>query len=1786
MPERDQLLNEIDAVLAPSARLALIRPERKTPAARAQVSRDPLLAEMDEALGPAVQPSMRPASPRAGLFDRARDVAVSTLRGFARIPQAAIGLADIPTMGRAGKVIEETTGYAPGKDIELMGRFYSPAQQQAFERVERAEGVIGKAAAALSNPSTIAHAVLESAPLMLAGGGVARGVLAAAPKVAPLVAGALGEGAVGAGVAAEDIRTSTPEGTLTPAQSALALGSGVGTAGLGVLGGRIAQRLGIVDVETMLAGAASSPQARHNLVRAIYGAASEGFLEELPQSVQEQVLQNVALGRPLTADVDHAAVMGTLAGAATGGPVQAVAAGQRPRSAEAAPRPSPTQAARDPLLAEIDSVLTERPEMAPPPAPAVAPVSPAGRTFGLPQEMAGPVSPQAPAPLGAAPAPAAAALTADQVARNVQMRAEQEAEAAARPLRTDLTAMQQAREMERRLREGVSPTGQERRTGVDRRVTAGVSPTGVERRQYEYGSTQVNLPPAIGAQVQQLAAAIPDSELAARGREEEAHITVKYGIKGNQADQLRALLANEPPITVTLGKTSIFSAKKSGTDDVVKIDVDSADLHRINEKIAEALPTAETFPDYKPHVTLAYVRPGKGQQYAGNAALEGQTVTLDRLVFSAKDGTRTEIPLTGKPKLERLKEPPQEQAQAALPAPVRVMLRGPLGYTTAQIDALDAEEAIRLARGNISAKQREVSSALETRVEPEGRVGQYPGVAVERSPTAPGRGDRPLAGPPPPVTEAPAYVREGGEGVLAQEQTYAADNQIPDYLDRQPSDLVSRVQAVPLRLLEPSETTVSERSIEEMVAAMQAGDQLPAIVAEFSGETEAGEDTLTVIDGHHRLAAAQRFGYTTVPVRVRVSADDWAQVKAAGGLAIRGAVAEVGVAATPKAVKFGEAALETLNRVEQAARDRINERGTFKGTSLKAGLPVDDITDLVIIGAAKIAKGTVQFAQWSQAMIAEFGERIRPELQRVYQQAVTRASTVAEVDPDEYFNFRRVNVSEAEKDALRAEVIETTLRTGRLPKEKTTFAEIREDARNLHPDMLKHLAPFQEAQAPFRAVRMATRQRINALNRELVEARKHVAGLPEEEQLVKEAALQKKEADLRGLLDTWMRIRSEDGRNLAMHRMMADSTWETGRGFDHAYWLVRAKRSLGLPAGVDLPLNVHQKLNEILAKGDDAAKTGQSAVAVQQELAAFMQSLDKTGWLEAVALIRKAGLLTGIKTQLRNIGGSATFQVLEEVSRLPAVVVDLAISLGTGQRTVQGISPAAMARSSYQAATKGLKDAAEVLKTGSTADELMKVGARREMNTGIRWLDTYVNTVFRVMGAEDRVFKSYAFRRSLEEQAALQAINTGTSGIEILAHPDELMVAQAIADAEFATFNNPNVLGKAVRTTQATLQRQGPAGQWTAFAIDIAVPFANTPANIVSRMIDYTPIGGGIRASHAASQALVNRAMTPAQQRAFAQAIGRGMTGSALLWLGWSLAAAGLATGIGGDDRADAAVQQAAGRLPGAVRWGGRWHQVAPFSPLGNIVTIGASLHRAATRPLREEAARVGKVVGIASRVVLEQPMLQGLSDLVSALENPESRGEQVLTSTIGSFVPTFLNDAAALFDPYRRDVRPEGLRESLWMGAQSRLPGLRNLLPERRDIFGETARQELRPIWDPTIAPVARELHDDTLRALIAHDVGIGWPSRKPKESAEDYRRRTELVGRAIGRQVGIVVQAPWYRTASHETQTEALERAVDIARRQVAPIYPVTPERLAAYKGTLPPPQDTRSPVATSAR
>ncbi len=326
------------------------------------------MSAADEIFARASMPAQKQEQPKATnpLLRFVQDAAVSGVSGSIGALEFPVGVADLLTMGRAGKALE-SIGFRPKEGREIVEGWYTPEQQAANKKVQEADGFFGVAGEAISNPSVILQEGVKALPSMIGGQLIGRGLLRMAPKMSGATAAGAGEGVVIAGQQAEQIRQQTEDGLLTAKQSGLAGAAGVLGAVAGAYGNKLAGEMGLVDPDQAFmrmgqkSGAAraaieppSNSPPKGIVGRTIGGALAEGVAEEAPQSAIEQAAQNLALDRPVEEGVGGAVALGMLTGAAMGGGVAALSPGDQLREMKL-PEVGPTTRA---LNAGVESAAT------------------------------------------------------------------------------------------------------------------------------------------------------------------------------------------------------------------------------------------------------------------------------------------------------------------------------------------------------------------------------------------------------------------------------------------------------------------------------------------------------------------------------------------------------------------------------------------------------------------------------------------------------------------------------------------------------------------------------------------------------------------------------------------------------------------------------------------------------------------------------------------------------------------------------------------------------------------------------------------------------------------------------------------------------------------------------------------------------------------------------------------------------------------------------------------------------------------------------------------------------------------------------------------------------------------------------------------------------------------------------------------------------------------------------------------------------------------------------------
>jgi 2'-5' RNA ligase len=122
------------------------------------------------------------------------------------------------------------------------------------------------------------------------------------------------------------------------------------------------------------------------------------------------------------------------------------------------------------------------------------------------------------------------------------------------------------------------------------------------------------------------------------GKETNPHVTILFGLHKEVADKdIEEEINKIKTPDIKFGGISAFKNEKF---EVLKFDVDSKDMHKLNKNFRE-FPHTNTYPDYHPHCTIAYLKPKMADKYIKklNDSIEME-MTPNNIVYSKVDGSK------------------------------------------------------------------------------------------------------------------------------------------------------------------------------------------------------------------------------------------------------------------------------------------------------------------------------------------------------------------------------------------------------------------------------------------------------------------------------------------------------------------------------------------------------------------------------------------------------------------------------------------------------------------------------------------------------------------------------------------------------------------------------------------------------------------------------------------------------------------------------------------------------------------------------------------------------------------------------------------------------------------------------------------------------------------------------------------------------------------------------------------------------------------------------------------
>jgi hypothetical protein len=490
-----------------------------------------------------------------------------------------------------------------------------------------------------------------------------------------------------------------------------------------------------------------------------------------------------------------------------------------------------------------------------------------------------------------------------------------------------------------------------------------------------------------------------------------------------------------------------------------------------------------------------------------------------------------------------------------------------------------------------------------------------------------------------------------------------------------------------------------------------------------------------------------------------------------------------------------------------------------------------------------------------------------------------------------------------------------------------------------------------------------------------------------------------------------------------------------------------------------------------------------------QDLQKALNDIGTSTLGEKLAATQTAAQLLSVPTLLRNVVGNEAFNIVQKINKVNAVPIDWAFSKFTGERTI--VFSAKNQEKYWNNFIKGLKGGWKgVSPNGQFESYGIHPSAFKSDKNPLKYMQ-------KALGAELQSFDHAAYMRAYGRTLGEYAQITGKK-VEDL---DQAIFDLADEAGRYATFQDDTFLSKLAVGTKNLLNKptdllaealvhKGVLPEslsWKGFGTgDLILKYAKTPANIVMRGIDYSPIGF-LRGVGELLPLITGKAFN---QRAATMALSRGITGTlGMTAMGYALISAGVLTGKSSTDADIRSLDLQTGKGEYKVNWsalsryvkGGLDKKEAVWQKGDNItdwgwmqpmaisISMGVNAQQSVEKQKTEGTSSyvaVAKDALIGSlKTIMQQPLLSGVQNLVSGVTNVMRYGSWTGIANIfkgmpASFVPAAVNQARNYSDNTSRNTYdPSALKEALNM-VINKIPGLDKKLPIAYDTLGKPREQ------------------------------------------------------------------------------------------------------------------------------
>ena len=457
------------------------------------------------------------------------------------------------------------------------------------------------------------------------------------------------------------------------------------------------------------------------------------------------------------------------------------------------------------------------------------------------------------------------------------------------------------------------------------------------------------------------------------------------------------------------------------------------------------------------------------------------------------------------------------------------------------------------------------------------------------------------------------------------------------------------------------------------------------------------------------------------------------------------------------------------------------------------------------------------------------------------------------------------------------------------------------------------------------------------------------------------------------------------------------------------------------------------KIDEELAQQFMEAQSQQERDAVLKEIYRDIGRQMPSTFLDKWNAWRYFAMLGNPRTHIRNIVGNLGFAPVVAAKNLTATAIESAVYHVTGgrtQRTKGAIGAGKADRSLLKACWGDYSNVQDVAMGSAKYNDSVNVNqyiqeGRRIFKSENRTLNKLFSPIekasrgnSRLLEAEDLIFFKPHYAYALAQYC--KANHISAEAVQSGKIPDAAR-AYAIREAQKATYRDTNQFSQIISNLGRT-DRKNALGKGLGMVTEGILPFRKTPANILVRGLEYSPLGllnalkigvKDVKAGKATAADVID-------------ALSSGLTGTGLLALGFFLAAEGIILG-GGEDEDESKFLELQGHQQYSLEAGGQSFTLDWLAPEALPFFVGVNLYEQSGKEGGATAADWLTAIQNISEPLLEMSCLQSLNDLFDNIGYARSEGMTGISGAIVGAATSYLTQALpTVFGQLERTGQPD----------------------------------------------------------------------------------------------------------------------------------------------------------------